>query len=573
MKNKLSLFACITVCLIMLAYRISYSGLVRDKPLKVISFDVFGYYMYLPSMLIYHDVTELNWLPEIENEYEVTGGYLYQSNKCDNGNYVNKYLGGVAILQLPFFLAAHVVALNSGFKADGFSPPYQYASALAGLFYCILAMFLLRRILLKYFDDLVVAITILLLVLASNMIQYTSIDSAMSHAYIFPLYVLIIYVTIKWHEKPKIKWAMAIGFIIGLATISRPTEAIMFFIPLLWNTQTKEKSREKWQLVKQYKSHLIFVLAFGLIGILPQLIYWKYTTGSFVYNVGSKWAFLNPWFRVLFGFEKGWFIYTPVTILFVAGLFFVKRFPFRYSVIVFCLINIWVIIAWFDWQYGGAYSTRALMQSYPVFALPLAAIVDRAVHHKIKYVFYPVGAYLILVNVFQLYQYNNFFLHYRDMNRLYYGAIYLNPDPSPADMSLLDTDEIIRNEKKFESKNLWGLDAPVQLDRDTLVPIQNSDVAAASGTERWIKVDAVLSTDSAFYQSYIHCDLVLNDSVKHKRFRIFSPLARPEKMNPYTFYVRVPEDQELKEVDLFISSDKRIQTTINRANISLLTLK
>jgi hypothetical protein len=31
-----------------------------------------------------------------------------------------------------------------------------------------------------------------------------------------------------------------------------------------------------------------------------------------------------PHFRVLFGGEKGWFIYTPITILFIVGLFLMR---------------------------------------------------------------------------------------------------------------------------------------------------------------------------------------------------------------------------------------------------------
>ena len=51
------------------------------------------------------------------------------------------------------------------------------------------------------------------------------------------------------------------------------------------------------------------------------------------------------------------------------------------------------------------------------------------------------GCYLIFLNLFQLWQYNRGIIHYNDMNRRYYQAVYLNPHPSAAEMSLLDTDE------------------------------------------------------------------------------------------------------------------------------------
>jgi hypothetical protein len=406
MKNPLSLIACILIAIVLFTYRLSYSEVGGDRSLKVTTWDAFGYYMYLPSSLIYHDMTELKWLDSIDKKYNLTGGQLYQANKHDNGKYVYKYLGGVALIQLPFFLIGHVIALNSDYPADGFSPPYQYAISFGAIIYCILALFLLRRILLRYYTDATAALTLLLLALATNLIQYVSIDSAMSHAFIFPLYVLILYTTIKWHEQPRIILALAIGYIIGLATISRPTEAVMLFIPLLWNTQNKEASQTKWKLVKEHRSHIAAVVFGGLLGILPQLIYWKIATGSFIYDVGSKWSFLNPFFRVLFGPEKGWFIYTPVTIFFIIGMFFIRPFPFRNSVIWFCLLNIYIIISWFDWRYGASYSTRALVQSYPVFALPFAAFIQRVNTTKWRYLFYALSICLIALNLYQISLYN-----------------------------------------------------------------------------------------------------------------------------------------------------------------------
>jgi hypothetical protein len=314
-------------------------------------------------------------------------------------------------MQSPFFLMGHVYAKISKDEQDGFSPPYQWAIALSALFYGICGLFLLRKVLLFYFNDTVIAITLLLLFLATNIIQYISIDGPMSHSYIFFLYTLILYATHKWHNKPSIKWASVIGFTIGLATICRPTELIIFFIPLLWNTQNKETSKAKWTLVKENKTQLIYLVAFGFITILPQIIYWKVVTGSFIYDVGSKWDFVNPHWRVLIGLEKGCFIYTPITIFFIAGMFFIKQFPFRKSVIVFCILNIWIVIAWHDWKYGASYSCRALVQSYPLFALPFTAFIDKIRLSKGFYIFCLFGLYLIVLNYYQLSLYNKTILN------------------------------------------------------------------------------------------------------------------------------------------------------------------
>ncbi|MFN6014299.1 MAG: hypothetical protein ACK47F_06395, partial [Flavobacteriales bacterium] len=184
-------------------------------------------------------------------------------------------------------------------------------------------------------------------------------------------------------------------------------ELIIIFIPLLWKFEPTVFSGTKWQFLKANKSQLVAVIAGGIIGILPQLLYWKYTTGSFIFDVGSKWYFLNPWWRVLFGPEKGWFLYTPIAILMVAGFFLMKGRPFKRSVLTFCLLNIWIIISWSDWKYGASYSTRALSHSYPVFALSLACIVQYIWNVRIKWFLPVLGILLIWLNFTQLKTYNS----------------------------------------------------------------------------------------------------------------------------------------------------------------------
>jgi hypothetical protein len=432
MKTNYTPLSIFVILIVIVFTRACYSPLgVREKPLRLTTYDALGYYMYLPSTIIYNDATQLKWLPAIDSQYTVIGGWQYQTIKEKNGNFVFKYLGGVALMELPFFLVGHAVAKMTHYPPDGFSAPYQYALLMAAFFYAFLGLFLLRRFLLFYFDDKTVAFTLLLLTLATNWVQYVAVDSAMSHVYIFPLYALILLLSKKWQEKPSSKTAFFIGLTIGLATICRPTEAIMLFIPLLWHKHTKVAATAKWAQVRRNKSHVFITILGGILAVLPQIIYWKIASDKFIVDTGSKWVFLNPYFRVLFGFEKGWFVFTPVTILFVLGLFFIKKYPFSKAVITFCLLNIWIIIAWDDWHYGASYSCRALMQSYPVFALPLAIFIEKIMLSRWKSIFYTLFFYFIIVNLFQIYQYNANIIRFDENNFDYYKSIYLNPYAQP----------------------------------------------------------------------------------------------------------------------------------------------
>src|SRR5438874_525229 len=80
MKKLLSLLACCIIILVLVQYRISYSDLCSKDKLKVTTWDALGYYMYLPAIFVYHDMTELKWFPAIDKKYAVSGGWVYQHN-------------------------------------------------------------------------------------------------------------------------------------------------------------------------------------------------------------------------------------------------------------------------------------------------------------------------------------------------------------------------------------------------------------------------------------------------------------------------------------------------------------
>lgn len=541
MKAKVSFYVVLILGLILILYRANYSKLGGKESIKITTWDAYGYYLYLPSTIIYHDLKELKFQDSIDAKYHLSGGKLYQANRHEKtGNYVFKYLGGIAILHLPLFLMAHAYAILTGQDADGFSQPYQNGIGFGVVLYAILALFILRVVLLKYFDDTITAITLFLLIVATNSIQYISIDSAQSHAPIFLLYSILLYLTVKWHENPNNLIAFLAGFVMGLATISRPTEAIIILIPILWNTHTKEMAKQKWELVRANIPMIYLAALGGILGVLPQLIYWQYVTGFFVYDVGSAWRFLSPFFRVLFGFEKGWFIYTPITIFFVVGLFFMKNFPFKKSVIWFCAINIWIIISWSDWKYGGSYSTRALMQSYPVFALAFASFINWVFSNKFKYFFIVLAIYLSFVNFFQLKQYNQTVLHYYDMNRMYYSQIYLNSNPTPLDKSLLDNQHWISNEDDYKKKIIFLNDSIKQWSISAWSNLYINPKPLNITNEKYLRIDTKLALLPSFGNTYIKSVLQKGDSIKIDSIRTFYPGAKQTQKNEYSFYVKVP---------------------------------
>src|SRR6187551_215222 len=87
-----------------------------DKPLSeaTISWDVSGYYHYLPAIFIYKDIRQQNWMNAINEKYLPSPAYDQAFGHHDSGNKVNKYAIGQAVLYSPFFFAAHGYAKLTG---------------------------------------------------------------------------------------------------------------------------------------------------------------------------------------------------------------------------------------------------------------------------------------------------------------------------------------------------------------------------------------------------------------------------------------------------------------------------
>jgi hypothetical protein len=559
--NRLSKTAVFIIIILLSAVRINYATLETKELRNVLTWDAFGYYLYLPAEFIYTDVKKMDWVPEIVEKYQTTGP-VYQLSDLPNGNKVMKYLMGISILYSPFFIIGHAIAEILDYPADGFSPPYQIAIFCAAIFYACMGLLIMRWVLLKYFSDLVTAFTLILITLATNYPQYISVDSGQTHGYIFALYAAVLALTFKWHTQPSLGSAFFIGLIIGLATISRPTEIVMIFIPILFNLHSSKLKFEKTEFLKQNPLHILYAITGGFIGILPQLLYWKRVTGDWVYDVGSKWTFFDPNWQVLIGWEKGWFIYTPLALFMVAGIFYLRKNPFYWPVLIYFIVNTWIIISWSDWRYGASYSSRALVQSYAVMALPLAAMVSKLLYFRFRYIFYVFASLLIFVNLFQIWQYNKTILHYDDMNKYYYKAIFLNPSPSPVQMSLLDTKEYIKNENEYMVFKEIKLDSQFTVNamdqpKATLLSGKWDEVFSNRNArnEYWLKISVKVFSDWGAFGTKLFTSFDYDNTNKTTSVRMENGICKRQQWNKIEYYFKVPKHVNPGNFSVFIETE------------------
>lgn len=127
-------------------------------------------------------------------------------------------------------------------------------------------------------------------------------------------------------------------------------------------------------------------LAFFL-ALLPQLVYWKWTSGQFLYySYGEEgFDFLKPhiW-RGLVGYKNGWLAYTPVMWLGLVGLFWLRRNgrDWFWPVWVFVPLNVYIVYSWWCWNYINGFGSRPMVEAAAVMAFPLASFFVEATKRK-----------------------------------------------------------------------------------------------------------------------------------------------------------------------------------------------
>jgi len=338
--------------------------------------------------------------------------------------------------QLAFFLLSFAVIFSRFIFSrvetqdihDGFSLLYRISNAMVSVVCAISGIWILRKILLCFFLDGIAALTMALIVLGSNYFQLTAYDGAMPHNYLFTLYALIVWLTIRWHEIPRKKYAFSLGLAIGLAILVRPTSAVIILVPLLWGIADKESLQRKWILIKSNLSQVIFCILFLAAVAFLKILSWKIQSSSFFFYSNEPdeellWIAPNLW-QVLFSFKTGWFVYSPILIFSLIGFYFLadKNKAIFFATFLFFMVNLAVIASWPTWWYRDSLGQLALIESYVILAIPFGYLLQWMVLLKplARVAFFFVFLFFILLNLFETWQYMNFPIDPSNMTKEYY---------------------------------------------------------------------------------------------------------------------------------------------------------
>lgn len=444
------------------------------------------YYLHVVSALVNQDVGDYD--RTITTLQEVNPGSgdpredKFGIRLTERGRRYIKYTLGVPVMEAPFFALTHLVAhLHPDYEANGWTRPYLLVVSLSTICYLALGLYLLIGVLERYFSRRVIVLSILALVLATNLFYHATYVT-MAHGFLFFDYCLLIWLSDRFYRKPGRRRALAIGAVVGLITLTRVPELISLLIPLLWGVFSMESLKERIRFFAQ-RPLLLGWAALGLgLAFSPQIAYWYYVSGQLVFNPydGEGFNFLNPKiYEGFFHFKNGWLLYSPVMFFSLVGLYFLPRYArgLLLPILAFVGLHVFIHYSYYAWTYFPGLGQRPMVETYPVLVFGLAAFFSFCLKKPIRrWIPYVLLLLFAPLNLFQTWQMDKGLIWSERHNAAFYWATFLQTKGSLATLRAYDTKEL-----QPDSSRLERLDILLQENFEDTTRWENPSTPAYAG--------------------------------------------------------------------------------------------
>jgi len=366
-------------------------------PVNFMGGDAKDYYSGLVSLFITHDFTN-----QAGNDWFIL--------RTSIGT-INVHPIGVSVLLLPFFALASLFAVLFKFPFDGYSFPFQVSVNAAALVYAVIGLVYLKKLLqLHNLGDKTSAVVILLLFFGTNLLNYTVSEAGMSHVYSFGLISVFLYYSSKFVLKRENRNLFFSFLILGLIVLVRPNNILILFSVFMWFGSIKECRQFFRDLFKNKSFYL--AVALSLFIVFMQSLVWFIQSRSLFHNTykadGFYW--LNPQvYKMLFGFDGGLFIYTPLSFLFLLGLVFMfKENKFSFFAASFFILGLFYFFAsYWAYNYFDGLGIRVLVDYYALFSFIGAKLFVQFTGKTIMYTsLLFLAGLLVFINLIYCYQAN-----------------------------------------------------------------------------------------------------------------------------------------------------------------------
>lgn len=332
--------------------------------------DQAGYYVYLPATFIYDfDGSSFS------DKFIESVGYGFTVDSI-SGKIITKYPVGVALMQAPFFGIIHAHTAISGGVLDGFSRNYHNVPNWAAWFYSSMGLWLFYLFLRERVQRWVCWLSMIAVFFGTSTYYYTADNSGMSHVYSFFLFSASIYVFDRVSKNGlRVVHAFWIGLICGLIVAVRPINIV--FVPIaVFYLLVLNKKDWSWAVSQLSWRKVLTVIIMAFLMLLPQFLYWKYTSGSFVHYSYGEEGF-SYWYKprlgaLWFAPLSGLFIYSPAYLLAIIAMF--RRLKARENRVMLggFLLFSYLISAWHIYSFGCSFGSRNFVEYSVLFFIPLA---------------------------------------------------------------------------------------------------------------------------------------------------------------------------------------------------------
>ena len=405
--------AVILILSFVLTIAIRWIGFSGENYRSIITSDGRGYYQYYESTLGNQSL----------DSQKANGTYLVYT---PDSTVVNKYFVGLPLLWSPFVLPVYTYySITSDSDIDFYAEGFQKAISLAVLLYLFLGLFAMKKLLQSFdFEQKIINFSLFAFFFGTNLSYYTIIASSMSHVYSFALIAGFLLYVRRYSIRQTPQHLIYAALLFGLIALVRPVNGlILLAIPVVW-----KKGVPFFELLKSNLE--LLVAAVFLISMIVglQLLFWYLQTGSLIQwsYAGEGFYFTHPHFAdFLFSYRKGVLFYSPLIFVSILGFSIIykeNRVRFWFS-LVFMLILFYVLSSWWNWYYGDSYGSRVLIDFYPFFILLFAFKLQKS-DFITKRILPIIVSLLIVLNVFQSYQYYHNIMSHYDMNHEKYWYIF-----------------------------------------------------------------------------------------------------------------------------------------------------
>jgi hypothetical protein len=328
----------------------------------VIENDGIGYFSYLHTLIVDHDLDFTNEYQAVRTEHVGYYPLLIQS-RTSTGLLADYFPVGAAIVSLPVYLAT-LAARPTG--EPQFGPPFSVALTLVSLLAGLIALALGYRLASAVTSSREALAGVVGAAAATPFIYYLLYEPSYSHTFSACAVGAFVYVWWWGRDRRSARGWFALGLLGGLMALIRYQDGPLVLIGLL------DRPRRWW--------HIALFGAGVMLAFSPQLPIDQVLFGSLLpaRPAGQN---LTPipghYLEVLFSSFHGLFSWSPILLFAVAGFVFVPDRRLQLAFAYAFLLEVAIVGAAPDWFGGYAFGMRRFVSLTPFFAIGLAVVAQR----------------------------------------------------------------------------------------------------------------------------------------------------------------------------------------------------